>query len=240
MVREYYYPNGKGLPDWILVFAIRDLLRLRPETDTTPENLFDLLITQSWIKSHLSRYTAASITSEVRNEKSTKAFAAEVSVFTGARKFSLVTISGMAAYLTSRGQKICKTRLNKLFFYSDFVHYYLHGCSISGAKYVRDRLGPVLYRYESVFKTLEFTGVLPMNENEKEGELIGRNESLIGALTLLEIVTMHWVLAHFGSMTASELSRFSHHESAYRFTRQDDYIAYEYAKLLQTLPEKYA
>lgn len=241
MVREYYYPNRKNnIPDWILVFAIRDLLTLLPETETTPENLFDLLITQSRIKKHLSRYTAASITSQARNERSNNANSAEVSVFTGTRTFSLVTISGMVAYLTSRGQKICKTRLNKLLFYSDFVHYFLHGRSISGAKYVRDRSGPVLYRHESVFKTMEFTGVLQTNWDGKGNELIARDESLIGTLTLLEIVTMHWVFSHFGSMAAAELNQYSYSESAYRFSRQGDYIAYEYAKLLQTLPDKYA
>src|SRR5436190_6510829 len=97
MVREYYYPkNEKKLADWILVFAVRDLLVMRPEASL--EDLFDVLIAESKIKAqgHMSRYLAASISGNI-NLGSTHA---DVTVFTGARKFSFEKISAMTAYIT--------------------------------------------------------------------------------------------------------------------------------------------
>jgi hypothetical protein len=234
MVREYYCPSQKSnSPDWVLIFAIRDLLTLRPET--TPEEMFDQLITRSGIEAdgHLSRYLAAAVTSAI-----TCGDNAAANVFTGARKFSFEKISAMAAYITSRGE-VCSTRLNKLLFYSDFVNYYLYGYSISGARYIRHGLGPALYGYESILKTLIFTGVVKVtNEGQAEENIIACEGSTGDELTVLETVTMHWVLANFRSLTGTEIDQYSQREIAFRFTRQDDFIAYEYARLLKALPER--
>lgn len=235
MVREYYYPDRqKNLPDWILIFAIRDLLKMRSET--SPEELFELLIVQSKVKTQgqLSRYLAASITANAK-----AADPAEASVYTGSRKFSFAKLSAMAAYITLHGKKVCRTKLNKLLFYSDFVNYFLHGHSISGSRYVRHRFGPALDRYESMVSTLKYTGVIRVkNESGSEESIVARDKSLVETLSIQEMVTIQWVLANLRSMTASEISQYSRRESAYRFTRQDDYIAYEYARILRKLPSR--
>lgn len=240
LVREYYYPKRKTkLPDWVLIFAIKDLLKSRP--GTLPDELYDVLIGQTDIKSqgHLSRYLAATIVSDVTAGDTGEADTMRSSVFTGGRKFSFEKISAMAAYITYRGRDICKNKLDKLLFYGDFVNYYLYGISISGAKYVRHRFGPVMDHYESILKTLEYTGTVQRSDGcDGETRFTSHDDSMTEILTVLETVSLYWVLANFGSMTASELNQISTREIAHRFTRQDDYIAYEYAKLLRKLPER--
>src|SRR5215203_1508410 len=135
MVREYYYPGRKGQsPDWILVLAIRELLKSHPEV--APEELFDLLIKGSKLKSRgdLSRYLIKSATSQIEPPRS--------SVFSGSREFSFEKLSTMVSLLTPRGQGICRTKLNQLLFYSDFTNFFIYDKSISGARYVRSRGGP--------------------------------------------------------------------------------------------------
>jgi hypothetical protein len=235
MVREYYFPDpGISSPEWIVIIAIRELLKSLPASP--PEKLFELLITQSEIRSRgeLSRYAASSLIMRLADEISETA--AAVDAFSGARKFSFGKLSAMVSFFTRRIENICPIKLSHLLFYSDFVNFSIHGRSITGSRYVRESRGPVLYRYESVLKSLWFTGAVQLKNAATDGPIAVGNRSDIESLPLIELVTMNWVLVNFGSMTAHEISEYSHRECAYRFTRQDDFIAYEYARLLQKLP----
>lgn len=237
MVREHYYPKRrKNLPDWILVLAVRDMLDMLP--NASPEELFEYLIAQPRIKAHMSRYMAASLVAEATAERTNKD-SAEVSVYTGARKFSFEKIAAMTAYITSNGQKTSRIKLDKLLFYCDFVSYFLHGHSISGAKYVRHSQGPEIDQYESILKTLRFSGVIKIENESDIGEnIVAHDQTMVGNLSIVETITMYWVLTNIGAMSSAEISRYSNNESAYRFTRQGEYIAYEYAGLLQKLPAR--
>src|SRR6267154_2375089 len=62
-------------------------------------------------------------------------------IYTGFREFSYDTLGGMVGFFSSKSYKtsphgVWKTMLNKLLWYSDFVHYRQHAVSISGAPYV--------------------------------------------------------------------------------------------------------
>jgi hypothetical protein len=46
------------------------------------------------------------------------------------------------------------------------------------------------------------------------------------------------VLQQYGSLSSKAISELSHREKAYRFTKQGEEIAYEYAKFFINLPEK--
>ena len=238
MVREHYYPDaGTYTPEWVLVLAIRDLLRTHPAS--SPEELFELLITRSEIKSQgqLSRYAASSVITRLALSVSGTVSASRASVFSGSRKFSFGKLSAVVSFFTRRTENICPTKLNQLLFYSDFANFVTNGSSITGAKYLRGNDGPILHRYESVLKTLFFTGTVVFKNGDSDRSIDVGDPSDVYNLPLLELVTMTWVLNNFGSMTASEIREYCQIEGAYRFTRQDDFIAYEYARLLQKLPE---
>lgn len=233
LVREHYYPKRSGtLLDWILVFAVKDLLRDHPPI--RPEDLAQVIIKTPEITSqgHLSRYLAASIGTEAGRGRIDAS-----SVFSGARQFSLSRISAMSVFLIDRGHGLCKTRLTKLLFYCDFVHYSLYGRSISGATYVRGLAGPELFGYERILKTMAFMGVVGRSaDNEQVVEV--RDDSLLDRLMILEFVTMQWVWSTYGPMTAGEITEHACRESVHRFTCLDNPIAYEYARMLQRLPDE--
>ena len=69
-------------------------------------------------------------------------------------------------------------------------------------------------------------------------ELAVVNQHSIEELSLLEIVTLHWIHANFNTMSVAEINKHSQLETAHSFTPQDEYIAYEYSRLLKKLPEK--
>jgi len=237
MVRDHYCPKPKrNLSDWVIVLAVRKVLSKLPHA--SPEELFEHLIEQPRIKVHMSRYIVSSLVAEATAKRSASK-SSEVSVFTGAKKFSFEKIAAMTAYITSNGQRTCRTKLDKLLFYCDLVNYFLHGQSISGAKYVRLMGGPGTDRYESILKTLQFSGVVKIeNDPESDENIVARDETIAGNLSILEAMTMHWVLKNMGAMSASEICRHAYEESAYRFTTPGAYIAYEYAELLQNLPAR--
>ena len=143
----------------------------------------------------------------------------------------------MVSFFARRAANICSIKLNQLLFYSDFVNFATNGSSITGAKYVRGSNGPILHRYESVLKTLFFTGTVVLKNKDGDRSIDAGDPSEVYNLPLLELVTMTWVLNNFGSVSVSEIREYSQSEGVYRFTRQDDFIAYEYARLLQKLPE---
>ena len=154
-------------------------------------------------------------------------------VFTGHRPFSFEKLAAMTAYIAHRGRSIYKTKLNKLLFYSDFVHYRIHGSSISGARYVHLPYGPVPDRYEGMLSKLAAADTI-WYERRGDYQLIkGWNDPLIDVLGNEERGTLDWVLGRLGSMSSSELTRQSHRERGYRSTKLGEPIAYAYAKLLE-------
>jgi len=161
---------------------------------------------------------------------------AEVNVFNGNRMFSFEKLAAMTAYIADKGNSIYKTKLNKLLFYADFVNYYLHGQSISGARYVHLPYGPVPDRYENLLEDLSAYGAIQIVKSQTF-ELIQSGEKADATnLTHYESRTLDWVLDNYGKLSTTEISELSHREKAYRFTRPGEEIAYEYAKFFETLP----
>jgi len=236
MLRDHYQPKRKkNLPDWILVLAVRDMLTILP--GASPEELCDYLVARPRVAAHVSRFMAASLIAEATERSRTRSH--EISVYTGARKFSFEKIAAMVTYITGKGQVTSRLKLNKLLFYGDFVNYFLHGRSISGAKYLRDTNGPETDRFDSILTALRYSGVVKVKEDDQGEEIIVPSDHGKAVnLSIIETVTMYWVLKNIGPLSPSEVCRYSQSESVHRFTRQGDYIAYEYAGLLQDLPER--
>ena len=164
----------------------------------------------------------------------------EQTVFSGYRAFSLEKMAAMVSYLSSRTSDLYKTKLNKLLFYADFANYYLNGNSISGSRYVHLPYGPVPEGYEETLETLNHYGVVDISR-QNSAELVRSGEnSTTDFLAPEEVHSLDWVLATYGSMSASQLTEISHRERAYKNTRTGEEIAYEYAKFMFKLPDKTA
>lgn len=166
--------------------------------------------------------------------KSAAAEAAAESVFTGRRQFSPAKLAAMMEYLLSKGRFIYKTNLNKLLFYSDMTAFYLNGHGISGSVYLNRPFGPVADPAAKILDDLIDAGKVKVVEGTKHFKADYYASDLLDDN---EIEVLDWVLKTYGEMGAREISDLSHTERAYKDTRPNEPIAYEYAKFLKTLPQ---
>ena len=161
----------------------------------------------------------------------------EAAMFTGGASFSFEKLAAMTSYIAANGNDVSKTKLNKLLFYCDFVNYFLHGRSISGSRYLHGQFGPVAEYYRETLETLVDENKLHTTRTLGHDELLADGGEALDVLTIFEVATVDWVLNSLGSMTAHEISEFSHEEKAFRFTRQGEFIPYEFAQYLKSLPK---
>lgn len=164
--------------------------------------------------------------------------AGELNVFNGNRIFSPDKMAAIVSYFAANASNVYKTKLNKLLFYADFIHYYWHGTSISGSRYVHLPYGPVPDGYEDTLEALQHYGVVDISEQNSAELITSGDNSAVNFLAPEEQQTLEWVTKAYGNMSASQLTELSHREKAYRNTRAGEEIAYEYAKFFEKLPLK--
>lgn len=163
----------------------------------------------------------------------------------GFREYDLEKFKNMILYLTKHLDGVLKTKLNKLLWYCDFLHFKETSVSITGAQYVHYPYGPVPKHYELVTGIMESEGLLDKNEvgfNTEEG-IIGEQFSALVELSEdmfseTELKVMQFVIDTFRTYTATRVMNQSHQETAYRKSGDRDIISYEHAKELSlSLPK---
>ena len=216
-LRKKFLPEFQSeLPEWAFVTAILDW-------QSQPENELD----EAALDSDAFHIHVGEHVRRVR----------EADMFSGGSSFSFDKLAAMASYIASRGHEISRTKLNKLLFYSDFVNYFLHGRSISGSRYIHMPYGPVPEYYRETLETLSAENRLHTERVKGHDELTSEGREVLDVLTILEIAAIGWVLDNFDNMNAHALSDHSHEEKAFRFTRQGEFIPYEFARYFRHLPE---
>lgn len=155
----------------------------------------------------------------------------EASLFSGFQKFKPEKVQEMAVYFATNTDNLSKTKLMKLFFYSDFLHFKHNGVSISGLRYAHLPYGPAVDNFNTMLNWLEWNKsiTLTLTNTAYEWELITSSKKLTGALRRQELKTLKSVLDKFDKLTASELSDYSHKEKAYISTAIGELISYEHA-----------
>jgi hypothetical protein len=234
MVRDHYFPDrDRNFPDWLLVFAIAKVLELKPKA--SPDEILETMIDPTEIESAELRREIHTAIADCRKRNAGHNWN-DIGIFTGARGFAAEKLAGMAAYLSAQGG-ICLEKLNGLLFYSDFVHYWLHGESISGSRYVRSSDGPGQEFFGKNIDSLIKEGVVKVDRSGSKHHLVPAKDSLANDLSVNELTTLHWIRSTFGSMSQPEIGDHIRQESSYKFTRRGDFIAYEYSKLFKVLPQ---
>jgi putative zinc finger/helix-turn-helix YgiT family protein len=115
-----------------------------------------------------------------------------------------------------------KTKLNKLVFYADFLHFSRTCNSISGMRYVAYNLGPVPSNFQLIYQFLADHKAFEIEYFEYENGSIGErfkppqtlNEDDI--LTVAELATIAEVAERFKNMSSKEIIETSHLEKAWR------------------------
>ncbi len=130
-----------------------------------------------------------------------------------------------------------RTKLNKLLFYADFVHYKRHGRAISNGRYVHMQFGPVPADFYTLQASLVDQAVLT-EECQEASECTGTvfmalRPADLGLFDASELQALSDVAAMFGTWSASEITEFSHREPAWSETSDRETIPYEYAHKLQ-------
>ncbi len=163
-------------------------------------------------------------------------------LLTGYKPFSVEGLTAMVLGFAVQGGGLFKTKLNKLLFYADFLHFKRQTVSISGATYAHLPYGPAPDQYQAYLGWLENEGVIEIQEVELQagntGErIIAREEPDWSVLPESAKCVLQAVYEHFKDMSSMEISDLSHEEDGYRETKLGEPISYEYADKLKVAIE---
>lgn len=163
-----------------------------------------------------------------------------VDLTSGFKEYDLEKLKNMILYLVKRLGSVLETKLNKLLWYCDFLHFKETSVSITGAQYVRYPYGPVPNKYYFIFDILEDEELLEKNETlfqTKDGivpreeftALVEPDKSLFSEK---EIRVMDFVADTFRNFNSKEIKEKSHRETAYLKCKDRDIMSYGNAKEL--------
>jgi len=168
-----------------------------------------------------------------------------VDLTSGFKEYDLEKLKNMILYLVKRLDGVLKVKLNKLLWYCDFLYFKESSVSITGAQYVRIKLGQVPDHYELIFANMIHEGLIDKDEipfNTEEG-IVGEQFSALvepdkSLFTKKEIQVMDSIVDTFREDTSTSIMKKSHREAAYKKCKDGDIISYEYAKELSlSLPK---
>lgn len=138
--------------------------------------------------------------------------------FTGFKRPSSEKVSQVISYFSSK-TRLFKTKLNKLLFYADFVHFQRYGVSITGISYRAIPYGPVPAEYDKLYIKLCDDGKLETQiewyENGNYGEIFTSKSLETDLLSKNERLVLEAVNNKFEGMTTREIVNYSHREKAW-------------------------
>ncbi len=115
-----------------------------------------------------------------------------------------------------------KTKLNKLLFYADFLHFKTTGYSISGTRYYAIPMGPVPNNFNSIFEWIEKKGYVTIEKTEFHNGGTGEkflpsedhklHETMFSAE---ELNTLKAVASTFSHVSTQDIVKISHEEKAW-------------------------
>ncbi len=179
------------------------------------------------------------IGSEIENNqflifmRSTRRHLLTPSLLNGFQTPSLQKIIGAMKVLVF-GDRVYKTKLNKLFFYADFKHFQRYHSSITGLSYAHLQFGPVPDQYELLYESvLNIDHTLHKEEDlslDCGGEFFACDvDPGQAGLSLAEIQTLLWVKDYFKDFSSKRIVEFSHLEPAYLATQNREIISFVHA-----------
>ncbi len=138
------------------------------------------------------------------------------SEYTGFRALSSSKIANVVRMIISTIGPTFVTKMNKLLFYADFIHYKHHGYGITGITYRALPFGPVPECWGALYSSLpgidmeEF--VYPSGQSGIKLEALGNTDN---ELNDSELNTIERVCTLFSDMSAGEISQTSHLEKGW-------------------------
>ncbi len=161
-------------------------------------------------------------TRELEREKITVFSKTRPSQFTGYRQPSLERAAQMVLFFAQNMPDLFKTKLNKLLFYADFLHFSQKGQSISGMEYRAIEFGPVPADFDKLLVRLSEDNLVEVREKkigetDYTGEIIQPKQNYDSTLfepeqqkVLIEVAN------RFSKMTAKQVVDISHKEEGWK------------------------
>ena len=136
------------------------------------------------------------------------------SIENGFGEFNHRKVEEMVKYLS--GDSIFPTKLNKMMFYADFLHFKRYGISISGLRYQAVHFGPVPVHYHTIYDHIP--GLRSHTQFHGNHESTVLNVEMAPDLTVFskkERDTLRTILERMSPLTTKEIVQLSHMESAW-------------------------
>jgi len=151
----------------------------------------------------------------------------------GYRKFNFQIIKNTILYFVSK-IKTSKLFLNKILFYTDFLHFKNYGVSLTGISYRPLKFGPCPERYDAIYDALISKRFLQEDKNLEYKSLCEPDWRVFDDR---EKETLKLILSYCKELGIKKIYDLSHKEKGYIQTDECSYIDYSFAKDLQ-LPIK--
>ncbi len=140
-------------------------------------------------------------------------------IFNGYKKANVPTTIGVICYLIDQLSPT-KTGLNKLLFYTDFLHFRKNGIALMGLEYRAIPYGTVPSRYDSLLEFVAENGFINRNQTLYSNGFLGENYSLTDKITQIEFTeseqeTLETITTLFKGKSASEIVDLNHQEDAW-------------------------
>ncbi|BAE86295.1 type II TA system antitoxin MqsA family protein [Desulfitobacterium hafniense] len=150
--------------------------------------------------------------------------------------FDFEKLAAMVQIFAETNRDLVKTKLQKLLYYADNLHFKRYGYPITGLAYIHHHFGPVPANHDLIYWALESVGVIETKpyDGPYEGEiLISTEEGNHGLFSDEELEVVLTVAGYFNDFSATRISDFSHRERGYMETAQREIIPYSYASDLK-------
>ena len=157
----------------------------------------------------------------------------EADIFSGYRKFDIDKFLNVVKYFCYP-EPVVKTKLTKLLFYADFLHFHNYTVSITGSRYAHLPHGPVPDNYDLIFWMLLKRDPELRKEEAVYGEFVGEDfisgsppDYSVFAPTELNVISS--LMIEFKDVTARVIRDYSHQEEGYKKTKDGELISFKFA-----------
>ncbi len=135
-----------------------------------------------------------------------------------------------------------KTKLNKLLYYLDFIHYRDHGRPVTGDIYIHEEYGPVPATVEKVLASLKIANAIDTESMPyKDRELINfslKDESKLdeSAFSPEQKILLKNICDEFGGWSTEKIVAQTHLEAPWFYSKPLEVVDYAYSRDIEFFP----
>lgn len=216
----------QSCPDlfYVLLKGHEEELKINNKTKEKIENRVDELFIES-VKNRLEAYLSRG-----------------ARIMKGNKDFDWNKFQNSVLYFLENVDDVFRTKLNKLLFYFDFLHFKHFDSSVTGSTYIHLPLGPVPDQYDFLvaemnnYKLIDTEEVVYQSNAGQDftaEKLIALKKCDQLIFSDSERLCLKKIIEFFGDFSSQKIKDFSHEEAGYSNTAPKEPIPYSWAKKLR-------